>query len=75
MDATLHVPAASVNLYKETSPWSEFKYIVPIEEEPNDVVAPNAGITNQKFFDLQGRPVQSTPKHGVYVKDGRKIVR
>ena len=26
-------------------------------------------------FDLQGRPVKSTPKHGIYIKDGRKTNR
>lgn len=39
------------------------------------------GITTIKFtsqkilFDLQGRAVKGTPKHGVYIKDGRKIIR
>ena len=39
------------------------------------------GITVKKkenpsgLFDLQGRPVQSIPTHGVYVKESRKIVR
>ncbi len=31
--ATLHVPAGSVNLYKSTSPWREFRTIVPLENE------------------------------------------
>ena len=26
-------------------------------------------------FDLQGRPVKSTPKHGIYIKDGRKVIK
>lgn len=26
-------------------------------------------------FDLQGRPVKDTSKHGVYIKDGRKVIR
>ncbi len=29
-EATLHVPAASLQVYKETAPWNKFKYIVPI---------------------------------------------
>ena len=32
-DATLHVPAASLQIYKETAPWRDFKYIVPLETE------------------------------------------
>ena len=30
-EATLHVPAASLQVYKATAPWRDFKYIVPIE--------------------------------------------
>ena len=30
---------------------------------------------NSQYFDLQGRPVKDAPKHGIYVKDGRKVIR
>ena len=39
------------------------------------------GITNatlektSRLFDLQGRPVKDASKHGIYVKDGRKVIR
>ena len=32
-DATLHVPAASLEVYKNTRPWCNFKTIVPIETQ------------------------------------------
>ena len=32
--ATLHVPAASVDAYKSTSPWSEFGTIVALDDKP-----------------------------------------
>ena len=35
-NATLHVPANSVDEYKSTSPWSNFKEILPIEGSGND---------------------------------------
>ena len=35
-EATLHVPAASLQVYKATAPWRDFKYIVPIETQDND---------------------------------------
>ena len=35
--ATLHVPAASIEAYKTTSPWSEFGTIVAIEEGELDI--------------------------------------
>lgn len=36
----------------------------------------NAASENETgIFDLQGRPIKGTPLHGIYVKDGRKVVR
>jgi len=32
-EAVLHVPAASIEAYRSTAPWSNFKYIVPIEDQ------------------------------------------
>ena len=38
--------------------------------------AENAGIvSNGILFDLQGRPVQGSPKHGVYIQNGKKVMR
>lgn len=28
-----------------------------------------------RIFDLQGRPVQGSPKHGVYIQKGKKVMR
>ena len=36
-NATLHVPASSLDNYKNTDPWSNFITIVPIEEEPTEL--------------------------------------
>lgn len=74
LEGTLHVPAASINLYKSTEPWSNFRNIVPLEET-NAIVIQNEDLHNKSFVDLQGRPVKSTLKHGIYVKDGKKVVR
>ena len=32
-DATLHVPAASIDAYKTTAPWDEFKEIVALTDQ------------------------------------------
>ena len=37
-NATLHVPAASMNSYKATAPWSSFGKIVAISESTSDLV-------------------------------------
>ena len=33
------------------------------------------GTRNNVLFDLQGRPVQGTPKHGVYIQNGKKVMK
>ena len=40
----------------------------------NEVEA-DARIHSDKLFDLQGRPVQGSPKHGVYIQNGKKVMR
>ena len=74
-EATLHVPAEALEEYKYTSPWSNFKYIVAIDEAEgiNQHLSP---ITQHPstLYDLQGRKVQGQPTRGIYVKDGKKVV-
>ena len=31
--------------------------------------------TSDKFFDLQGRSIQGSPKHGMYIQNGKKVMR
>ena len=43
---------------------------------PTSVSAPQTQVsTSEKLFDLQGRPVQSLPKHGMYIQNGKKVMR
>ena len=30
---------------------------------------------NNGIYDLQGRPIQGSPKHGVYIQNGKKVMR
>ena len=73
-EATLHVPNDALQAYKNAETWRKFKYIVPIEET-NGIMAHKYEFVRQRIFDLQGRAVKGTPRHGVYVKDGRKVIR
>ena len=68
--ATLHVPAASVEAYRTTAPWSDFGTIVAITATG---IANVENAKDVKQFDLQGRKV-SNPKKGIYIKDGRKVL-
>jgi hypothetical protein len=74
-EATLHVPNEALQAYKEAVRWAEFKYIVPIEEDTDAIMVQKSEPDTHLLFDLQGRPVKDTPTHGIYVKDGRKVIR
>ena len=71
---TLHVPSVSIEAYKTTKPWSDFKYIVPIDAY-SGVVVPMADTVHSPLFDLQGRRIQGSPKHGVYIMNGKKVMK
>ena len=70
----LHVPAALLNDYKATAPWSGFAEILPIETA--DISLISADEKESPIYDLQGRlMVEGQPlQRGIYVKDGRKFV-
>lgn len=59
--ATLHVPSASIKLYKKTEPWNGFKSIVPIEEETDAIMVLKSAPDTHLLFDLQGRAVKGSP--------------
>ena len=65
--ATLHVPAASLELYKATAPWSGFGSIVPLTDEDaiEDIKASKA-TTEIARYDIQGRKI-STPQKGINI--------
>jgi len=74
--ATLHVPAGSVNAYKNTSPWSYFGNIVALENgDPSGIEAIKNGEQedNSPVYNLNGQRVD-TPAKGIYIKNGRKVL-
>lgn len=74
-NATLHVPAASINSYKAKSPWKEFGNIVALTDEETGIEERKAGngTTGTVFFDLNGRRVQKAQK-GLYIQNGCKVL-
>ena len=70
-DATLHVPAASLEVYKNTRPWCNFKTIVPIETQ----MAYRPFVEEGKVWKLgtvdSGNPVQWVE---YYYFDGDTII-
>ena len=74
-NATLHVPAASVEMYKETHPWADFGRIVPLtDEDPTSIKGIlQSDHLNGEYYDLKGRKVNN-PKKGLYIKNGIKVI-
>ena len=72
--ATLHVPAASVEAYRTTAPWSGFGTIVALTDQDDAIERVKAeSATEMYLFDLDGRKV-SNPRKGIYIKDGNKVL-
>ena len=67
--ATLHVPAVSLEVYKEISPWNEFGKIVALTDEETAV----KGIKNTQQ-DADGLPDGKYMKNGkfIIIKEGKK---
>ena len=74
-EAILHVPAASVEIYRQTDPWSGFGRIVPLtDEDPTSIKGIlQSDHLNGEYYDLTGRIVNN-PKKGLYIKNGRKVI-
>ena len=75
-NATLHVPAASLDSYKATAPWSSFGKIVALtpEETGIDELKGENGKRKTAVYDLSGRRVQKAQK-GIFIRDGKVVVK
>ena len=80
-NCTLHVPQGTKDLYEKAEYWKNFKVI---EEEPvGEAVrfGGETGVTSatldaesaERFYDLQGRPVDGTQK-GILIRNGKKVL-
>ena len=79
-NATLHVPAASIELYKTTAPWSRFGSVVALTKDdpiPTGISSISMDKTkDNKWYDLNGRKFESEPNaKGIYIINGEKVFR
>ena len=79
--ATLHVPAASLDKYKSTYPWSKFGNIVAQTATPLNTISKDASSNIPVCYDLNGRridsqlsPVNGHLRKGIFIQDGRKVL-
>ncbi|MBO4613287.1 MAG: leucine-rich repeat domain-containing protein [Bacteroidaceae bacterium] len=81
-ESTLHVPAASVEAYKATFPWSDFGNIVPLQDgDPAPTGIDAAPLDNEKMrngeneiYDLAGQRL-SKARRGVNIVNGKKYIK
>ena len=79
-NATLHVPAGSIEDYRNNQYWKDFGSIVALtDSDPKptgieDVRSKTSDIRGA-FFDLNGRRLNGEPtQKGVYIYNGKKII-
>ena len=72
---TLHVPAASIDSYKATAPWSSFGKVVGLTEEETgiDELKGENGKVKTAVYDLSGRRVQKAQK-GIFIQNGKVVM-
>jgi len=81
-DATLHVPAASIEAYSNTAPWMSFGNIVVLtDDDPNPmgIINVNHGIEKgERYYSFEGISINNLKKglNVIRVNDGttRKVV-
>jgi hypothetical protein len=79
-NATLHVPAGSIEDYRNNREWKDFGSIVALtEDDPKPTGIKN--VRSQKsevkgaFLDLNGRQLNGEPtQKGLYIHHGKKII-
>ena len=77
-EATLHVPAGSINDYMSTTPWNGFMNTVALtDDDPSEVrqiVNESTSTDYQPVYNLNGQRVNNAAK-GILIKNGKKYVR
>ena len=72
--ATLHVPSASVNAYKEAEPWKNFKSVVAIETKINEANnSDHAVLILSEGGTITVEGVDDRTNVSVYTKDGKQV--
>ncbi len=73
---TLHVPAVSLNDYKNHDVWSKFKAIVPLTAEETDIehiILKNGTESAPVIYNMNGQRI-ANPQKGLNIINGRKVL-
>ena len=79
---TFYFVSESMIIYAQSSEIPKFKKVfsgtvLPLEDYVDGISAPsivNRKTLNSKWYDLSGRRFSTPPAHGIYIRDGRKVV-
>ena len=71
----LYVPVGTRSAYEANECWKNFSTIVELDDYTSKIE--NVVDTNKTsvVYDLQGRKVNSQKTHGIFIENGRKILR
>lgn len=69
----LIVPKGTKAKYQNTAGWNRFVRITEGTTDLNTVTT-TSHATNRLIYDLQGRPLNSVPRKGIYIQNGKKVV-
>lgn len=76
-NATLHVPASCIDLYKNGNHWKKFKNIVALTDndpKPTGIINTIIDAKNkERYYDLRGHLV-TEPSKGLYIINGKKVL-
>lgn len=71
----LYVPVGTKDRYMAAEGWKNFQTIEETENMPTGISATHSVCGNNgSCYDLQGRPLNSAPRKGVYIQNGKKVV-
>lgn len=72
--ATLYVPVGAKATYQAANVWGDFAYIEETDTY-NGITSVKAKTGKPTCYDLQGRKLKEEPIKGIYIKDGKKVVK
>ena len=71
----LYVPVGSIEKYRVTPDWNQFPEIQEIGTNKVGTVSFVSDSNSDAFFDLQGHRLNDQPQKGLYIQDGKKILK
>ncbi len=71
--ATIFVPSGCGDRYRAAEGWKDFPNIIEMEGTGIENVSIKS-VSEENFYDLQGRRLRSAPQRGVYIRNGKKVV-